>query len=221
MAINSPEFPHDMGAWVFEKSHKVLWQAGFLIEWLHRREDSLSAEDRSLLEDALYHIIQSGSVLLAFGCGNTQAYSPEWVDVVAGQGRERLEEFSRLAAGRVPPDTKPKEYPESIQHVLDLFSEALDLLRESDASVTMVRMKLIEVGEKLASLRKRKDDYLVHAGERLLDLVDKQSFHASISWQDLVTSAQSLLEEARAKYLETVERYRWKPDVDVQPVDGN
>lgn len=220
MAINSAEFPYDMSAWVYEKSYKVLRKASLLVEWLHRNEGSLSAEDREEVEDALFHIVRNGAALLAFGCENTQAYSPEWVSVIAAQGRERLEEFSKLAAGRVPADTKPAEFPESAQRVLDLFSETIDLLRSPDTSRTLTRVKLIELGEMLTALRKKKDDFFVKAGDRLLELVDKQSFHASISWPDLVTAADALIEEARTKYLEAVERYRWRSSAELQPEAG-
>jgi hypothetical protein len=140
--------------------------------------------------------------------------------VIAAQGRERLDEFANVASGRAPAETRPAELPESVQRVLNLFAVSLDVLSSGDSSRTLTRMRLVELGEMLKTIRREKDESFSRSGEHLLELVDKQNFHASISWEEFVMSAQSLIVDTRAKYLEAVEGYRWKPQAKIKEESG-
>ena len=207
MPIKSERFGPSMDAWVCEKSHHILRNACNLADWLHREGNPLPEDERSILEDFTFDILQNAAKLYIFGNENPDVPLRTWVGLLFLQGRLRLDEFSEVASGKVPVDTVPAEYPASIQRILNLFEDTSLALQNDSDSRTLVRLKLIEFAE---ALKKQTDKGFSLAGGKLLDLVDNQTYHATLSWEELISESKSIVEQAKKVFIEKVERYRWK-----------
>jgi hypothetical protein len=209
MAIKSDEFDHDMSGWVQEKSFNVLRRACGLADWLHKEDCPLPASEAERVSELVELTIYDAANLYKFGCENTKAPLKIWTDLLFSHGRVRLKEFSDVVSGKIPSDASPAEYPASVQEVLEELAAVRSAVGEENASITMARQKVTELGE---SLKDSRIAVLSDAGNKLLDLVDQQTYYATISWQSFVPECQRLIDETRQRYLDKMKRYRWDPN---------
>ncbi|MFL6262018.1 MAG: hypothetical protein ACJ76Y_20155 [Thermoanaerobaculia bacterium] len=208
MAIKSDEFPYDMSGWVREKSLQALKDACVLSDWLYG-DNSLPEKERETLANHLGGVIWNTVKLYMFGSENTNLPLRPWSALLLSQGSARLEEFVDLVSSNLPSSTQPAEYPRPVQRVLDLFVEASTLIEDKAAPRTLARLKIIELGKELAKVG---GGAMSSAGKSLLDLVDQQTYHASLSWEEFVARYKLLTNEAKALYLDKTKRYRWEPE---------
>lgn len=209
MAIKADEFGYDMSRWVAEKSLKVLRDACSLADWIHKENNPLPAEDVERVSDLVTSTIFNSAKLYMFGCENTSIPLQMWTEILFSQGCQRLEEFSDVVTGKVPADTAPQEYPASVQRVIDRLSEARSLIDDEGITRTLRRLNIAEIGEEL---QKSRESTLHGVGKRLLELIDQQTYHASISWEDFVVGCRRAIDEASRAFLEKMSRYRWEPN---------
>ena len=93
----------------------------------------------------------------------------------------------------VPNETPPAKYPLFVQEVFANFEELAKSLSE-ETNKTLIRQTVLTSGKKLKTLD---DDKLRSLGDKLLDLVDEQSVHARISWEEFDSSVKFTLEFAK------------------------
>ncbi len=185
--------------WVSEKSGSLLYFASSLSEKLQVLK--ISEEEREDVARCLYHIIDYGASIKTFACDNDDCLKHPWVELMLEEGVERYEEFNAQASGLVSNEVPPKEWPSSLQRVVDAAAAMKEASRDVDLGRTMARETALECARALRATTAKK---LCQLAESLEELVDQQTYHNNISWPDFLLG----METASQDVLGGLEEYR-------------
>lgn len=202
MPIHSDEYPYDMAAWVVEKADSVLEHACRIVDWFRRMDLELSQYDREEVAQELASLLGHAAKLSAFGHENVDYWSDSWVGLMFTQGHDRFLEWQQRADAQVPNDVPPLEWPLSIQRVIDLIDETESVLRTGSDNKTLVREHVQKTGKALIESRL---EGTKPVGHQLLDLIDSQVVHATLSWSDFIRECDAVLVAGRESFVEEAE----------------
>ena len=163
-----------------------------MADWFAKANLDISRDKKDEIVQALFATIYDSAKLVGYAHGNLQAWSRDWVELMFSQGTARYDEYMQRVNRLVPNETPPAKYPLFIQDVFENLEELGNSLSE-ESNKTIVRQNVLAVGKKLKALD---DERLRRFGDKFFDLVDEQSVHVRISWEEFVQGAATAEEEA-------------------------
>lgn len=183
----------DMSNWVAEKADHTLQKACKMVDWFRKANLDISRDKKDEIVQALFATIYDSAKLVGYAHENLQAWSRDWVELMFSQGTARYDEYMQRVNQLVPNETPPAKYPLFVQDVFENFEQLAKSLSE-ESNKTLIRQTVLTSGKKLKTLN---DEKLRSLGDKLLDLVDEQSVHARISWEEFVSEVKFTLEYAK------------------------
>jgi len=117
-----------------------------------------------------------------------------------GRAEEYIARIDGIAPADAPEDTRPLALQALVREAEHLESAIQALTARGDEDRSRTRMTITEAARRL---QQSEEKQLRRIGDQLLDVVDQQVVHNSLSWEEFLRSVKQLLGEARQWLLET------------------